>query len=87
MELHDGSVLRLEKLEEEYNPTDRLIALDRIELALEKGQILTGVLYLNTESPSFTELLNLDDSPLSQLGQGRLRPPRSALDEVMTELA
>ena len=87
VQLHDGSLLRLEKLEEEYDPVDRLKALDRIELATEKGQILTGLLYLNTESPSFTEVLNLDDTPLAQIGQDRLRPPKSALDEVMAELA
>ena len=35
----------------------------------------------------FTEILNLDDVPLAQLGQDRLRPPKSALDAVMEELA
>ncbi len=87
VEMHDGSMLRLEKIEEEYNATHRLEALDRIELATEKGQILTGVLYVDTQAPSFTELLNLDDLPLAQIGEDRLRPPKSALDEVMAELA
>ena len=86
VEMHDGSVLRLEKIEEDYDPTNRLVALDRIELATERGQILTGVLYVNTEAPSFTALLNLDDTPIAHLGQDRLRPPKSALDEVMVEL-
>ncbi len=86
VEMHDGSLLRLEKVEEDYDPTNRLTALDRIEYAAEKGQILTGVLYLNTKAPSFTDLLNLDDLPLAQLQQDRLRPPQSALDEVMAEL-
>ena len=85
--LHDGSVLRLEKLEEDYDPTNWLTALDRIELAAQNGQILTGVLFVNTDSPSFTDVLNLDDLPLAQIGQDRLRPPKSALDEVMTELS
>ena len=87
VELHDGSLLRLEKLEEDYNPTNRLEALDRIESALEQGQIITGVLYVDTEMPSFTERLNLDDQPLAQIGQERLRPPESALAAVMSELA
>jgi len=87
VELHDGSLLRLEKLEEDYDPTDRLKALGRIEAAVEQGQIITGVLYVDTEMPSFTEMLNLDDLPLAQIGPERLRPPQSALNEVMTELA
>ena len=85
--MHDGSVLRLEKLEEDFDPTSRLVALDRIEMATLNGQILTGVLYVDTEMPTFTEMLNLDDTPLAQLGQDRVRPPKSALDEVMTELS
>ena len=87
VEMHDGSMLRLEKLEEDYDPTSRLKALDRIELATEEGQILTGVLYVSTDQPSFTEILNLDEVPLAQLGQDRLRPPKCALDTVMEELA
>ena len=87
VEMHDGSMLRLEKIEQDYDPTSRLKALDRIERATESGQILTGVLYVNTEQPSFTEMLDLDDVPLAQLGQDRLRPPQSALDTVMEELA
>ena len=87
VEMHDGSVVRLEKVEEGYDPTDRIKALDRIEVANDKGQILTGLLYVNTETPSFTDALGLDDVPLAQLAQGQLRPPKSALDEVMAELA
>ena len=87
VEMHDGSILRLEKLEEEYDPTHRLAALNRIEVATEKGQILTGVLYVNTETPNFVDLLNLDDTPIALLGQDRLRPPESALDEAMEELS
>ncbi len=87
VEMHDGSILRLEKLEEEYDPRSRLEALDRIELAAEKGQILTGVLYVNTKAPSFVDMLHLDETPLAQLSQDRLRPPPSALEEVMAELS
>ncbi len=87
VEMHDGSILRLAKLEAEYDPTDRLVALDRIEIALQKGQILTGVFYVDTEQPNFNELLNLDEVPLAQIQQDRLRPSRSALDTVMEELA
>ena len=32
VEMHDGSRLRLEKLEEDFDPTDRLNALERVEL-------------------------------------------------------
>src|SRR5690349_1038488 len=45
--MHDGSRLRLKKLEEDYDPTDRANALRRLTLAHEKGEVLTGVFYIN----------------------------------------
>jgi len=86
VELHDGSHLRIRKLERDYNPTDRLAALAALEEAAVKGEVLTGLLYLNTSSPTFIELLNLVDEPLATLPQSRVRPPQAALDEVMDEL-
>ena len=84
--LHDGSHLRIRKLEREYNPTDRLAALGVLEEAAAKGEVLTGLLYVNTASPDFIEQLNVVDEPLATLPQSRIRPPKAALDEVMEEL-
>ena len=86
VELHDGSHLRIRKLEREYNPTDRLAALAALEEAAAKGEVLTGLLYLNTSSPDFIELLNVVEEPLATLPQSRVRPSKAALDEVMEEL-
>jgi len=86
VELHDGSHLRIRKLEREYNPTDRLKALAALEEAAAKGEVLTGLLYVNTDSPDFIELLNLVEEPLATLPQSRIRPSKAALDEVMEEL-
>jgi 2-oxoglutarate ferredoxin oxidoreductase subunit beta len=86
VELHDGSHLRIRKLERDYNPTERLAALAALEDAAAKGEVLTGLLYLNTVSPNFIELLNVVEEPLATLPQSRVRPTRAALDEVMEEL-
>src|SRR5438552_10568722 len=45
VEMHDGSKLRLRKLEEDYDPTNRIRAITRLNEAKEKGEMLTGVLY------------------------------------------
>src|SRR5579863_6357335 len=45
--MHDGSHLRLRKLEEDYDPTDRVRALTRLHQSHEKEEMLTGILYLN----------------------------------------
>jgi 2-oxoglutarate ferredoxin oxidoreductase subunit beta len=48
--------------------------------------VLTGVFYLNTQKPSFTDLLNLVDEPLATLPQERTRPSKQVLQEIMTRL-
>ncbi len=86
VKLHDGSHLRIRKLDRDFDPTDRLAALAALEDAETKGEVLTGVLYINTSKPTFTELLNLSDAPLATLGQDKLRPSKEVLDEVMSQL-
>jgi 2-oxoglutarate ferredoxin oxidoreductase subunit beta len=83
--LHDGSKMHLSKLEEDYNPTNRIQALTRMAEAREKNEVLTGLFYLNAGQPSFTDMLNLVDSPLGTLPQGTTRPPKSVLEGIMNE--
>ena len=83
VEMHDGSHLRLSKLREDYDPTNRISAVKALMEAHEKGEVLTGVFYVNTEKPSFTEMLNLTDEALGTLPESRVRPPKSVLDDVM----
>jgi len=84
--LHDGSRLRLRKLERDYDPGDKMRALGTIHEAATRGEVVTGVLYLDTSRKHFAELLNLVDEPLATLGESRVRPPREVLDQVMEEL-
>ncbi len=84
--LHDGSHLRLRKLDRDYDPTDRLSALAALEEAEKNHEVLTGVLYMNTAKPTFLELLNMAEEPLATLPEARVRPSRAALNEIMEEL-
>jgi len=84
--MHDGSRLRLRKLEEDYDPTDRIRAITRLNEAHEKGEVLTGVFYVNPKAPSFVDLLNMTDEPLSALPEAVVRPGRQVLEQVMEEL-
>ncbi|MGI8771921.1 MAG: 2-oxoacid:ferredoxin oxidoreductase subunit beta [Acidobacteriaceae bacterium] len=83
VEMHDGSHLRLRKLHDDYNPTDRISAVSALMEAHAKGEVLTGVFYVDTKRPSFTDLLNLVPEPLGTLPQQRVRPPKAVLDQVM----
>ena len=84
--MHDGSHLRIRKLDRDFDPTNRLAALAALEDAEAKGEVLTGVLYVNTHKPTFMELLNIGDEALGTLPQSKTRPGKEVLDQVMEEL-
>jgi 2-oxoglutarate ferredoxin oxidoreductase subunit beta len=84
--MHDGSRLRLRKLEADYDPTNRIEAVRRLMEAHEKQEVLTGVLYVNTKAPTFIELLNMTEQPLATLPESVTRPRRAVLEQCMEEL-
>jgi 2-oxoglutarate/2-oxoacid ferredoxin oxidoreductase subunit beta len=84
--MHDGSHLQLRKLEEDYDPTDRIAAMKRLTEAHDKGEVLTGVFYVNTQAPTFMEMLNMVDTPLATLPDSLTRPGPEALKAAMEEL-
>lgn len=81
--MHDGSHLRLRKVHENYDPTNKIAAVNALMEAHEKGEVLTGVFYVDPVKPSFTDMLNLVDEPLATLPMERVRPPKSVLDQIM----
>jgi len=84
--MHDGSHLRLRKLNEDYDPTDKVLAVRSLMESHAKGEVLTGVFHIDTSKPSFLDLLNLAEQPLATLPESVVRPSREALDQVMEEL-
>src|SRR5213075_195191 len=84
--MHDGSHLRLLKLEHEYTPNDRVKAVETVLQAHHGGEVLTGVFYVDTKTPDFLELLGMTEKPLATLPQDVVRPGKQALDTVMEEL-
>ena len=87
VKMHDGSHLQLRKLEEGYDPRNKLEAVTRIMTSHAQQEVLTGVLYVNTELPNFYDLLAIPAEPLATLPQEKTRPPKKVLDEVMDSLA
>ena len=60
--------------------------LFRSEEAEAKGEVLTGVLYVNPSKPTFIEQLNLVDEANATLPESQTRPSREVLEQVMEEL-
>ncbi len=86
VELHDGSHIRLKKLREDYDPTNKRAAFDLLHEAQEKGEFLTGLIYVEPQKKDFVTLLGLTDEPLATLPLDRVRPGREALAQMMEEL-
>ncbi|MDX2154229.1 MAG: 2-oxoacid:ferredoxin oxidoreductase subunit beta [Bryobacteraceae bacterium] len=86
VELHDGSTLRLKKMGRDYDPTDRLQALRLIHESQGTGEVLTGVLYVEPNRPTFIDMLQVIDEPLATLPRERTVPPPAVLDQIMEEL-
>jgi 2-oxoglutarate/2-oxoacid ferredoxin oxidoreductase subunit beta len=83
VELHDGSRLKLRRIEADFDPTDRVAAVERILRAGERQEFITGLLHYDASRPSFAEAARLPETPLATLPDERLRPSRAALAGVL----
>jgi 2-oxoglutarate ferredoxin oxidoreductase subunit beta len=86
VELHDGSHLRLRKTANDYDPTNRMEALDMLRRTRDSSEFLTGLIYVDEEKPDFLSLLNLVEPPLATLPQEQTQPGPADLDEIMRAL-
>src|SRR5437868_5166526 len=86
VKMHDGSHLRLRKLKSDWDSTDRIAAMKALHESNDRGEVLTGIFYINTKKPSFIDLLNMTDEPLATLPESQVRPPKEVLDKVMQSL-
>src|SRR5437667_3787941 len=86
VEMHDGSHIVLRKLERDFNPMNKAQSLRSIREANDKGEFLTGLLYVDPVKPGFLSLLNLHDEPLATLPAEKVRPSRRAPEEIMESL-
>jgi 2-oxoglutarate ferredoxin oxidoreductase subunit beta len=77
--LHDGSIIKLFKQEEQYIVTDRKDAIAAIEEARYNELLLTGFLYLNPDSEEFHDINKTVATPLNQLDEKTLCPGNEAL--------
>jgi 2-oxoglutarate ferredoxin oxidoreductase subunit beta len=79
---HDGSILSLHKLAELYNPNNRAQALGYLQARQARGQIVTGLLYVDPQAQDLHEGLQTVDTPLNALGTTHLVPGAAALERI-----
>jgi 2-oxoglutarate/2-oxoacid ferredoxin oxidoreductase subunit beta len=83
---HDGSYLRLHKLDTDYDPTDRIKVMNYLQQHAAKGEVVTGLLYVDPEARDLHEHLNTVEQPLNQLDVRELCPGSAALDRINASL-
>jgi 2-oxoglutarate ferredoxin oxidoreductase subunit beta len=83
---HDGSRLRLRKLHDGYDPGDRLAALNHIQAHQVRGEIVTGLLFIDPQADDLHANLNTVDKPLNQLGSAELCPGAAMLERINASL-
>jgi 2-oxoglutarate/2-oxoacid ferredoxin oxidoreductase subunit beta len=78
--LHDGSSLRLTKLDANYDPHDRIMAMAYLQAKAARGELVTGLIYMDNHAGDMHANLNTVDAPLNGLGEKELCPGAKALD-------
>ena len=86
VEQHDGSIMRLRKLSEDHDPTDRIKTMNYVQEHAAKGEVVTGLLYIDPSAVDMHEHLNTVATPLNQLTAKELCPGSKALDRINTSL-
>ena len=86
VEQHDGSRLVLKKVAADYDPHDRLGAMSFLQRHAAKGQIVTGLLYVDPEPEDLHRHFNTVDAPLNSLTEKELCPGSAALEKINASL-
>jgi len=86
VEQHDGTVLLLRKLHRDYDPHDKIGAMNYITKHQAEGEVVTGLLYVDNDSGDLHEHLNTIAAPLNTLGARELSPGKAALEKINQRL-
>jgi 2-oxoglutarate ferredoxin oxidoreductase subunit beta len=84
--MHDGSIIHLHKADSTKDVTNRLKAVNNLELEKEKGRLLTGLLYVNPDIMETHDIINSTLRPLNSLTEADLCPGNNALQKLNESL-
>ncbi len=82
VEQHDGSVLRLRKIAPDYDPHNRIAAMNYTQEHQAKGEVVTGLLYIDANASDMHEHLHTTARPLNALAARELCPGNTVLDKL-----
>lgn len=82
VEMPDGSILRLHKLDRDFDVHDRVGALETVQRCQERGEVVTGLLYVDPDAADCHEILDTVEAPLNGLTEADLCPGAAALEQL-----
>ena len=83
---HDGSIMRFRKLHADYDPTDRVAAMNHLHERQAAGEIATGLLFIDPEPQDLHAHLDTVALPLNRLDDAALVPGAAALEKLNASL-
>jgi 2-oxoglutarate ferredoxin oxidoreductase subunit beta len=84
--MHDGSVLRLKKLDDSLDPFDRISSINAMERFRAEGKVMTGLIYLDRTAADLHEVLDTVHRPLNTLAEADLCPGSRVLENINASL-
>ena len=85
VQMHDGSSVRLRSRPGEHDPTDRAAAYAHVAGCNARGEIATGLLFLDESGREMHDHLHTVQAPLVDLPYAQLCPGSAALEALMAE--
>jgi 2-oxoglutarate ferredoxin oxidoreductase subunit beta len=83
--MHDGSMVRFKGVPPNYDPTDRGKVMEYLEEHHGKGEVVTGLLYLDESAPDMHEMNKTPAFALTKVPYQKLCPGRGALDRLQED--
>jgi 2-oxoglutarate ferredoxin oxidoreductase subunit beta len=81
--MHDGSRILLRKLDPAYDPTHRGKAFSYIRDKQAQGEYVTGLIYIDEQSPEFHAVNATSTLPLNQVPYDKLTPGNKSMAKIL----
>ena len=83
---HDGSILRLRKIDESYDANDRIAAMNYSQQHHALGEVVTGLLYVDPQPQDLHSYMHTVPTPFNRLTEKELCPGSAALAKINASL-
>ena len=84
--MHDGATLRFRSVPDGYDPTDRMAVMEHLLASRGRGEIVTGLLYVDPDAQDMHDYLATAEKPFNAMDESELCPGSTALEKLNASL-